>query len=102
LTAWLALEGHPAGVAAGAAAIGASGVVPYARARADALGYDASVGIAERADRLVVTLVTALLTGLGLPWQVLAGGLALVALGSLVTVAQRARAVRRQSNGAGR
>jgi CDP-diacylglycerol--glycerol-3-phosphate 3-phosphatidyltransferase len=96
LTVYLALEGHPWGVAAGVAALGASGIVPYARARAEALGYQAAVGIAERSDRLVVTLVAAFATGLGLPWQVLAGALGLVAAGALVTVGQRAAQVRRQ------
>ena len=35
------------------------GVTSYARAKADVLGYDAKVGIAERADRLVALLVPA-------------------------------------------
>jgi CDP-diacylglycerol--glycerol-3-phosphate 3-phosphatidyltransferase len=96
LTIYLALLGETWGVIAGAAAIAAAGLVPYARARAGALGYDASVGIAERTDRLVIALVTALLTGFGLPWWVLAGGLGLITVGSLVTVGQRTAAVHRQ------
>jgi CDP-diacylglycerol--glycerol-3-phosphate 3-phosphatidyltransferase len=100
LTVWLAWHGHFAGAVAGVAAVGASGIVPYARARAEALGYRATRGIAERADRLVVTLVAALATGCGLPWWVLGGGLGLVAAGSLVTVGQRAAQVRREARGA--
>src|SRR3546814_19838154 len=37
-------------------------VTSYARAKAEGMGYDAQVGIAERADRLVAILV---MTGLG-------------------------------------
>ncbi|MDR2453354.1 MAG: CDP-alcohol phosphatidyltransferase family protein [Bifidobacteriaceae bacterium] len=102
LTIYLARQGHPWGVVAGAAAVGAGGIVPYARARAEALGYQAAVGIAERGDRLAVALLGALLTGLGLPWWVLGGALGLVAAASLATVAQRARAVYRQAREAGR
>ena len=39
-------------------------VTSYARARAESLGMQAKVGIAERADRLVAILV---MTGLGRP-----------------------------------
>jgi hypothetical protein len=46
-------------------------VVSYAKARAEGLGMTANVGIAERADRLVATLVTTGLVGLGLPVVVL-------------------------------
>jgi CDP-diacylglycerol--glycerol-3-phosphate 3-phosphatidyltransferase len=72
-------------------------LVSYARAKAEALGFDASVGIAERAERLVSVLVTAGLTGLGLPGEFLLGVLVLLALASVVTVFQRVAAVRRQS-----
>jgi CDP-diacylglycerol--glycerol-3-phosphate 3-phosphatidyltransferase len=101
LTVYLARTGRVIGVAAGVAAIAASAIVPYARARAEALGYKASVGIAERSDRLIATLVAAFLTGVGLPWWVLAGGLGLVALGSLITVGQRLAAVWRQARTGG-
>jgi len=77
-------------------------VVSYARARAEGLGMTASVGIAERADRLVAVLLTTGLvglywkTGFGLPERVLLAVLALLALASLVTVVQRMLTVRRQ------
>ena len=71
-------------------------VVSYARARAEGLGMRADVGIAERADRLVTVLVTTGLVGLGLPEIVLKVVLALLGVASLVTVAQRMLAVRRQ------
>jgi len=71
-------------------------VVSYARARAEGLGMRADVGIAERADRLVTVLVTTGLVGLGLPPVFLKVVLALLALASVVTVAQRMLLVRRQ------
>ncbi|MFP5346102.1 MAG: phosphatidylinositol phosphate synthase [Actinomycetes bacterium] len=72
-------------------------IVPYAKARAEGLGMTANVGIAERADRLVVVLFTTGLVGLGLPRVVLTVVLALLAVASLVTVMQRMLLVRRQA-----
>ena len=42
-------------------------VVSYAKARAEGLGMTANVGIAERADRLVVVLIATGLVGCFLP-----------------------------------
>ncbi|MEZ7898950.1 MAG: CDP-alcohol phosphatidyltransferase family protein [Flaviflexus sp.] len=39
-------------------------IVPYAKARAEAVGYTANIGIAERADRLTVILVGVFFVGL--------------------------------------
>ena len=72
-------------------------VVPYARARAEGLGMTAAIGIAERADRLVLVLVGTFLVGLGLPVTVLTVVLALLAVASAVTVGQRVATVREQS-----
>jgi CDP-diacylglycerol--glycerol-3-phosphate 3-phosphatidyltransferase len=72
-------------------------LVSYARAKAESLGYDANVGIAERAERLVSVLVVTGLTGLGLPEVFLLGVLVLLAVGSVVTVTQRVLAVKRQA-----
>ena len=73
-------------------------LVSYARARAEGLGMRADVGIAERAERLVVVLVTAVFTGLlGLPATVLSVVLGLLAAASAVTVGQRVAMVRRQA-----
>lgn len=69
-------------------------IVPYVRAKAESLGVQASVGIAERADRIVVVLVALLLTGLGAPVPVMSVLLALLAVLSLVTVLQRMRVTR--------
>lgn len=71
-------------------------VVSYARARAEGLGMTASVGVTERADRLVVVLVATGLDGLDVPY-VQALALWYVAVGSTVTIGQRALAVRRQA-----
>lgn len=72
-------------------------VVSYARARAEGLGMTANVGIAERAERLVLVLVATGFVGLGLPELVLKVVLAVLALASLVTVIQRMLEVRRQA-----
>ncbi len=72
-------------------------VVSYARAKAESLGFQANVGIAERAERLVSVLVVTGLTGLGLPTVVLFVTLCLLAAASLVTIIQRIITVRRQS-----
>ncbi|MDI3330985.1 MAG: CDP-alcohol phosphatidyltransferase family protein [Micrococcus sp.] len=91
-------EMAPAGTAAAACLI-LGQLVSYARAKAESLGFDANTGIAERAERLVVTLVFAGLTGLGLdPW-ILTVVLALLAVASAVTVGQRMVTVYRQARG---
>lgn len=71
-------------------------LVSYARARAEGLGLTASVGIAERAERLVAVLVATGLVGLGLPRLLLTVVLALLAVATAVTVVQRMIVVRRQ------
>ncbi|WP_018135716.1 phosphatidylinositol phosphate synthase [Acaricomes phytoseiuli] len=78
-----------------------SNLVSYSKARAEGLGLTADVGIAERSERLVVTLVATGLVGLGLPEWVLLIVLVLLALASVVTVAQRVLAVRAQIFNAG-
>jgi CDP-diacylglycerol--glycerol-3-phosphate 3-phosphatidyltransferase len=56
----------------------------------------ANVGVTERADRLVAILVATGLDGLGVPY-VQALALWGLAVGSTVTIVQRALAVRRQA-----
>lgn len=98
----LSVEG-PAGTAifaCGFALVPLALIVSYARARAEAVGLTAAVGFAERTDRLIVTLVAAFLVGLGLdPW-VLAAGLGIAALGSLITIFQRMATVAAQDRAA--
>jgi len=79
-------------------------VTSYARARAESLNMQAKVGIAERADRLVFTLVT---TGLAALIDDLGGGddwlvaipivLGLMALANTITVIQRVKVVHDQA-----
>lgn len=73
--------------ALGCLAFGA--MVPYVRAKAESLGIKASVGMAERADRILVVLVATFITGLGVPVVVMVVVLAVLALLSLITVIQR-------------
>jgi CDP-diacylglycerol---glycerol-3-phosphate 3-phosphatidyltransferase len=98
LVLWYAGDGHTPYLAALALACLILGsVVSYAKARAEGLGMTANVGIAERAERVVVVLVATGLVGLGLPELLLAVVLALLALASLITVIQRMLEVRRQA-----
>ncbi|BDZ43463.1 CDP-alcohol phosphatidyltransferase [Paraoerskovia sediminicola] len=91
----------PWGLGAATACLVLGGVVSYARAKAESIGCTASVGIAERADRLVASLVAAGLVGLGVTPVLLVVVLALLAVASLVTVVQRMATVRRQLTAAG-
>jgi CDP-diacylglycerol--glycerol-3-phosphate 3-phosphatidyltransferase/CDP-diacylglycerol--inositol 3-phosphatidyltransferase len=79
-------------------------VTSYARAKAESLGMQAKVGIAERSDRLVAILVMTgladLLRTLGLgdwPMLFIPVTLAVLALASTITVVQRVLVVRRQA-----
>lgn len=70
-------------------------VTSYAKARAEAVGATANVGIAERAERLIVILLAVFITGFGVPYVL---PIALWALGALgvITVIQRIWTVRGQ------
>jgi CDP-diacylglycerol--glycerol-3-phosphate 3-phosphatidyltransferase/CDP-diacylglycerol--inositol 3-phosphatidyltransferase len=75
-------------------------VTSYARARAEGLGLDAQVGIAERADRLVGILVLTFFSDvLDLP-VLLHGALWVLAVASTITVGQRVLHVRKQARAA--
>jgi CDP-diacylglycerol--glycerol-3-phosphate 3-phosphatidyltransferase len=71
-------------------------VVPYAHARAEAVGASARVGLTGRADRLVIALVPLGFTQVGLPVLVLLICLSVLALTTLITVAMRIVVVHRQ------
>ena len=81
-------------------------VTSYARARAESLGMQAKVGIAERSDRLVSILA---MTGLADLFRLLGAGdgvmwlipitLAVLAVASTITVVQRILVVRQQALG---
>lgn len=83
-------------VTAGAlAALIGGQVTSYAKARAESVGATANVGIAERAERLIIGLGAALLAGLGVPY-VLPGALMVLGVLSGITVVQRMVHVRAQ------
>ena len=69
--------------------------VSYAKARAESVGAEANVGIAERAERLIVILVAAFITGLGVTW-LLPVATGILAVLTLITIAQRFTHVRQQ------
>ena len=64
-------------------------VVSYARARAEGLGIDCKVGIAQRAERIIGLGGASLLVGAGPRALVLEGLVALLAVASIITVIQR-------------
>jgi len=70
-------------------------VVSYAKARAESIGVECNVGIAERAERLIIAGAAALLYGLGVPYILPAALWFLLAL-TWFTVGQRVLHVRRQ------
>jgi CDP-diacylglycerol--glycerol-3-phosphate 3-phosphatidyltransferase len=93
---WLATQGNRGGVAAALLCLIGGQLVSYVKARAEGLGMTCNVGIAERAERLIVVGVGALLTGLGFGLA-LPAALWLLAVLSFVTVGQRIEHVRRQA-----
>ena len=74
----------------------AGSIVSYAKARAEGLGLRCDVGLAERAERLIVVLAATGLAGFGLDLA-LAVGLWLLAVATAITVVQRLLEVRRQA-----
>jgi len=72
-------------------------LVSYIRAKAESLGFDANVGLAERAERLVFLLTATGLVGLGVPEVVLLVVLFLLCIASCVTIVQRVGTVHRQA-----
>jgi CDP-diacylglycerol--glycerol-3-phosphate 3-phosphatidyltransferase len=98
LAVYFVVRHDAAGAVAAISALALGAVVPYARARAEALGFKAAVGLAERSDRLIVALIATALTGAGLPRAVLTIALGLLGLASAVTVGQRVATVWRQSH----
>jgi CDP-diacylglycerol--glycerol-3-phosphate 3-phosphatidyltransferase len=70
-------------------AILSSLLVSYARARAEGLGIDCKVGIAQRAERILLVGLFSLAVGAGPHALVLEGIVALLAAASVITVVQR-------------
>jgi len=69
-------------------------LIPYIRAKAESLGIECSVGIAERAERLIIILTATGLYGLGVNIA-LVGGLLLINIVGLITIVQRLLVVAR-------
>ena len=95
LVMWGALNGDAVTTAAATLALVTGQVTSYAKARAEAVGATANVGIAERAERLVLVLVAALLAGFGVPY-VLPAALWIIGGLGIITIIQRMVVVRRQ------
>ncbi|ADP80360.1 phosphatidylinositol phosphate synthase [Pseudofrankia inefficax] len=101
LVLWYAGDGHSLPLA-GATLISliAGAVTSYVKARAESLGFDCNVGIAERGERLLILLVAAGLYGLGVPY-LLPIALWLLAALTVITVGQRIWHVYRQDQSSG-
>jgi len=81
-------------------AILASLLVSYARARAEGLGIDCKVGIAQRAERIILLGLVSLLFGAMARAQVLEAAVLVLGLASVITVVQRFVYVYRVASGA--
>jgi CDP-diacylglycerol--glycerol-3-phosphate 3-phosphatidyltransferase len=88
----LARQGNDVAVVFTILAVAGSFLVPYTRAKAEALGLRGDVGIGSRAERVVV-----ITTGLVLaPWGLLGWALVVLAATAWITVFQRVLHVRKQ------
>ncbi len=88
-----------------AAAMGASIMVSYTRAKSDALGYSsgmglAAVGIMPREIRLVIISLGIVLTGTSIGTSAVEFALGIVLVGAVITVIQRTLHVRSQAKSA--
>lgn len=95
---WFARHDHPALLAACLLCLVLGSLTSYIKARAEGMGMTANVGIAERAERLIIVLVGTGLTGW--PFRVpyaQAIALWLLVAASTITVAQRFATVYKQS-----
>jgi CDP-diacylglycerol--glycerol-3-phosphate 3-phosphatidyltransferase len=80
-------------------AILSSLLVSYARARAEGLGIECRVGLVQRAERILLIGVPSAVVGAGPQGLVLEAIVALLAVGSTITVIQRFWHVRRVTQG---
>jgi CDP-diacylglycerol--glycerol-3-phosphate 3-phosphatidyltransferase len=83
-------------VAAAVYCLAAGSLISYVKARAEALGFDCNVGLAERGERLVIVLAAAGFSGIGVPY-ILPAALWLLCLLTTITVFQRLVHVYRQA-----
>lgn len=77
-------------------ALSGSLIVSYTRARAESLGFDCKVGVAQRAERILALGIPTLLVGAGQRGQVLLIIVGVLAFVGLITVVQRITHVWRQ------
>jgi CDP-diacylglycerol--glycerol-3-phosphate 3-phosphatidyltransferase len=92
---WLGTQGRHWAAGAALICLVAGLIVSYAKARAEGLGLTANVGLAERAERLILLGVGGLVAGFG--WRYgLDVALWLLAVLSVITVGQRIATVYRQ------
>jgi CDP-diacylglycerol---glycerol-3-phosphate 3-phosphatidyltransferase len=85
---WLLTEERFLGCALALSALIAGQLVSYVRARAEGLGVETNVGIAERPERLILAGVSVLAEVVGVPWA-MEIGMGLLALLASITVVQR-------------
>ena len=90
--AWLVRE-DPVLFGVAIVAMSAAQITPYIRAKAESLGWDATTGVIERPERLII-----LITAIGLGFLPLA--LWVLAVGGVITIVQRVVAVVRQARAA--
>jgi CDP-diacylglycerol--glycerol-3-phosphate 3-phosphatidyltransferase len=88
----LARQGHDVAVLFTVVAVAGSFLVPYVRAKAEALGLRGDVGLGSRAERVVVITAGLVLA----PWGLLPYAIYLLAATSWLTVVQRVLHVRKQ------
>ena len=101
LAIYFVAQQEQVGAVAALACLVLGSIVPYTRAKAESIGFSATVGIAERGDRLLITLVATGIVGLGVNQIVLVVVLAVLALLSLITAVHRMVHVYRQIHAAG-
>ncbi len=70
--------------------------ISYSKARAESVGATANVGIAERAERLIVVVAAAFLTGLFDQPYILTGAMVILAILVVITIGQRFATVKSQ------
>jgi phosphatidylinositol phosphate synthase len=96
VTYWMATTGQHRGATVALVGLILGQIVSYVKARAEGLGFTANVGLAERAERLLIVGVGGLLAGLGLK-PALEVALWVLAVLSAVTIGQRMIYVYRQA-----
>jgi len=91
----LSREGNEVALAFTVAAVAGSFLVSYTRAKAEALGVDAEVGLGSRAERVIILVAGLILA----PWGVLPWAMYVLAVIVWFTVLQRVLSVRTQFRG---